>query len=46
MTLSASIPPSPAKIAAMAALVAGSAALIGAIVTHWLPEPKHDTLPD
>ena len=46
LTLSASTPPSPAKIAATAAVVAGVAALIGAILTHWLPEPKHDTLPE
>ncbi|MDB6025780.1 MAG: nanT 1 [Verrucomicrobiales bacterium] len=43
LTLAASIPPSPAKIALMGAIVAGSAALIGAIVTFWLPEPPtHD----
>jgi hypothetical protein len=34
-------PPNPAKIAQMGAIVAGAYALIGAICTHWLPEPKH-----
>jgi MFS family permease len=46
ITLSASTPPNPAKIAVMAALVAGGYALVGAILTQWLPEPKHDTLPE
>ena len=40
ISLSASTPPSPAKIALMGALVAGGYALIGAILTQWLPEPK------
>ena len=39
ITLSESRPPSPEKIAVMSALVAGTYALIGAILTHWLPEP-------
>ena len=34
-------PPSPARIALMAAFVAGGYALVGAILTHWLPEPRH-----
>jgi MFS family permease len=42
ISLSASVPPNPAKIAVMGALVAGGYALIGAILTHWLPEPKPD----
>lgn len=46
LTLSVATPPSPAKIAATAALVAGGFALLGAIVTRWLPEPKQDTLPE
>lgn len=33
-------PASPAKLAMMGAVVAGSYALIGAICTHWLPEPE------
>ena len=44
ITLSASTPPSPAKIAVVGACVAGAYALIGAILTQWLPEPKHDNL--
>lgn len=35
-------PPSPARIALMAAFVAGGYALVGAILTHWLPEPNPD----
>jgi hypothetical protein len=46
ITFSASNPPNPAKIAIMGALVAGGYALIGAILTHWLPEPKHEALPE
>lgn len=42
ITLSEAKPPSPGKIAIMGALVAGIYALIGAILTHWLPEPKHE----
>jgi MFS family permease len=33
-------PPSPAKMALMSALVAGGYALLGAILTQFLPEPK------
>ncbi len=40
ITLSAASPPSPAKIAVVGACVAGAYVLIGAILTHWLPEPK------
>jgi MFS family permease len=40
LSLSDSIPPSPAKIALAGACVAGAYALVGAILTQWLPEPK------
>lgn len=46
ITLSASTPPSPAKIALVGAGVAAAYALIGAILTFWLPEPAHENLPD
>jgi MFS family permease len=46
LTLSASTPPSPAKIAWTAAAVAGGVALLGAIVTQWLPEPGRAELPE
>lgn len=46
ITLSASTPPNPAKIAVVGACVAGAYALIGAILTQWLPEPKQDELKD
>jgi hypothetical protein len=39
---SESNPPNAAKIAVVGAIVAGTYALIGAILTHWLPEPKHE----
>jgi len=42
ITLSAAEPPSPAKIALVGACVAGAYALIGALLTQWLPEPKKD----
>lgn len=45
ITLSTSVPPSPAKIAIVGAAVAGGYALIGAILTQWLPEPKREELP-
>jgi hypothetical protein len=35
--------PSPNRIAYTAAIVAGIYALIGAICTHWLPEPTEVT---
>ena len=44
LTLSSSVPPSPSKIALMAAFVAGAYALVGAILTQWLPEPSKDAL--
>ena len=46
ITLSEAKPPSPEKIAIMGAVVAGTYALIGAILTHWLPEPKHEVEAD
>jgi hypothetical protein len=45
ITLSASMPPSAAKIAVMGALVAGGYALLGAVLTHWLPEPPQELEP-
>lgn len=42
ISLSASEKPDPARIAFVGACVAGGYALIGAILTHWLPEPKED----
>ncbi|HEX7034911.1 MAG TPA: hypothetical protein VF210_04020, partial [Pseudomonadales bacterium] len=39
ITLSESRPPDPAKMAVVSACVAGAYALIGAVLTHWLPEP-------
>jgi len=45
ITLSESKPPSPEKIALMGALVAGAYALVGAVLTHWLPEPKPEADP-
>jgi MFS family permease len=46
ITLSESKPPDPAKIAVVGACVAGAYALMGALLTHWLPEPKQGKLPD
>ncbi len=46
ITLSESSPPNPARIAIVAAVVAGAYALMGAIATQWLPEPKRQDLPD
>jgi hypothetical protein len=40
LSLADSVPPNPAKIALAAAGVAGAYALIGAILTQWLPEPS------
>jgi MFS family permease len=45
-TFSASVPPSPAKVALSAACVAAAFALVGAAMTHWLPEPQRDALPE
>jgi MFS family permease len=42
ISLSASIPPSAGKIAVMGAIVAGIYALMGVVLTHWLPEPKQE----
>jgi MFS family permease len=42
LTFAASVPPSPAKIALTAAVVAGTFALVGAILTRWLTEPIPD----
>ena len=44
ITLSASTPPSPARIAVVGGCVAGVYVLLGAILTHWLPEPKEGAL--
>lgn len=43
LSLSDSAPPNPAKIALAAAGVAGAYALVGAILTRWLPEPPRET---
>lgn len=40
ISLSASVPPNPAKIALVGAAIAGIYALVGTILTQWLPEPK------
>jgi MFS family permease len=40
LTLAASDKPDPARIALVGAFVAGGYALLGAILTHFLPEPK------
>ena len=42
LTLSASDRPDPARVALVGACVAGGYALIGAILTQFLPEPKHE----
>jgi hypothetical protein len=39
LTFSAATPPDPVRIAVAGAAVAGAYALVGAILTHWLPEP-------
>jgi hypothetical protein len=44
ITLSASTPPDPTKIAIAGAAVAGVYVLIGAILTQWLPEPKREQM--
>lgn len=43
ITFSQSVPPSPMKIAIVGAVVAGAYALIGAILTEWLPEPPAES---
>jgi hypothetical protein len=40
ITLSESRPPDPAKMAVVGAMVAGAYALLGTVLTQWLPEPK------
>ena len=45
LSLAASDKPDPARIAVMGACVAGAYALIGALLTQWLPEPAHDDTP-
>ncbi|MFM9196426.1 MAG: MFS transporter [Planctomycetia bacterium] len=40
LTLSSADPPDPVHIALAGAAVAGAYALVGAILTHWLPEPE------
>ena len=39
ITFAAATPPDPQRIAFVGACVAGGYALIGAMLTHWLPEP-------
>jgi hypothetical protein len=43
LTLAASDKPDPARIAIVGACVAGVYALIGTVLTRWLPEPKAET---
>jgi hypothetical protein len=43
ITLSESRPPDPAKMAVVGAMVAGAYALVGTMLTQWLPEPKGTT---
>ena len=43
ITFSESRPPDPAKMAVVGAVVAGVYALVGTVLTHWLPEPKVTT---
>jgi MFS family permease len=45
ITFSESSPPNPAKIALVGGLVAGAYALVGAMLTKWLPEPAREQLP-
>ncbi|NBW96471.1 MAG: MFS transporter [Planctomycetia bacterium] len=40
LTFSAATPPDPVRIAVVGAVVAGLYALVGAILTQWLPEPE------
>jgi hypothetical protein len=40
ITFSESRPPDPAKMAVVGAVVAGVYALVGTVLTQWLPEPK------
>jgi len=43
LTFSKAVPPDPVKIALVAAVVAGAYALVGALLTQWLPEPKPES---
>lgn len=43
ITFSESKPPNPAKIALVGAAVAGAYALVGTLLTYWLPEPPRET---
>jgi MFS family permease len=40
LTFAAATPPDPVRIAVVGAIVAGAYALVGAILTAWLPEPE------
>jgi len=40
LTFAASVPPSPERIALVAACVAGAYGLVGTLLAHWLPEPS------
>lgn len=42
LSLSESVPPDPAKIAVVGAFVAGGYALVGAVLSFFLPEPSSD----
>jgi len=44
LTLSASTPPNPARIATVGGLVAAAAMIVAALVTQALPEPRHRRL--
>ncbi len=44
ITFSAATPPDPVKIATVGAMVAGAYALVGVILTQWLPEPKPEAV--
>src|SRR5439155_8954371 len=46
ITFSESNPPNPAKIAIVGGIVASAYALIGVLLTQWLPEPKREQLPE
>ncbi len=44
LTFAAATPPDPVRIAIVGAIVAGSYAAVGAILTAWLPEPRGDVV--
>ena len=46
LTFSAATPPDPMRIAVVGAVVAGLYALVGVILTQWLPEPDADLTED